>query len=403
MLVSEVRVYTATYSEQLLKQLSPLGAKPLDKEWKFLCACASPLSLPPVRISALLPDLDWDLLLELADGHRVLGVVAARLKETGFTGVPAAAGEQLLSRMRAQHLFSLSMTAELFGMLEALRQQGIESLLVKGPVVSQLAYGDPAIRSYVDLDLLVRDEAILAASRVLMGLGLDADVPEAAILAGKIPGEYLFARPGTRHLVELHTPSTFRYYPRPMRVDDLFARQRRVALDGKEVPTLSLEDELILNCIHGAKHFWERLMWSADIAAIVVRHPEIDWRRTLQAAREVGAERMLRVGLLLSESLLGVPVPAAMASGVNADGGAKELVRQIKEWLPYAGYMAPPLLRRAMFRWRMGGGISGGTGYLLRLSLATTEDDWTDGQRGSRVWEMLRRPFRLMRKYGQGG
>jgi len=332
-----------------------------------------------------------------------LGLVAARLMETGFADVPATARDQLQARMRAQQLFSLSMTAELFAILDAFQQKGIESLLVKGPVVSQLAYGDPAIRSYVDLDLLLRQEDILAASRAMVGLGFEADVPEAAILAGKIPGEYLFARHGTRHLVELHTPGTFRYYPRPMRVNDLYARHRCVALDGKEIPTLSLEDEFLLNCIHGAKHFWERLMWTADIAALVVRHPEIDWRQTHQAAREVGAARMLRVGLLLSEALLGVQVPEAVAANVKADSAAKELVRQIQGWAPYAGYMAPPLVRRAMFRWRMGGGVFGGTGYLLRLSLSTTEDDWSGGQRGSRVLEILRRPFRLIRKYGPGG
>jgi len=44
----------------------------------------------------------------------------------------------------------------------------------------------------------------------------------------------------------------------------------------------------VLNCIHGAKHFWERLMWPADIAAIVARHPEIAWERVRQAARSVG-------------------------------------------------------------------------------------------------------------------
>jgi hypothetical protein len=55
-----------------------------------------------------------------------------------------------------------------------------------------------------------------------------------------------------------------------------------------------------------------------------------------------------------------------------------------------------------MFRWKMGGGGSKGSAYLLRLSFSTTEDDWSEGQSGSRMWEMLRRPFRLIRKYGQG-
>ena len=348
-------------------------------------------------------NLDWDLLMELAEGHRVMGVLAARLKESGFAEVPTAAREKLQSRMRAQHLFTLSMTAELFRILERCAQAGIEPLLVKGPLVSLLAYSDPAIRSYVDLDLLVRDEAILPMSQIMIALGFEGDVPETAIRAGKIPGEYLFARPGTPQIVELHTEKTFRYYPRPMRVDDLYARQRCVLLDGKEIPTLSLEDEFVLNCIHGAKHFWERLMWSADVAAITVRHQEIDWQKARRAAAEVGAESMLRVALLLSESLLGVPVPAEMAASARADRAARGLVPQIESWLPYAGYAEPPLPQRAMFRWKMGGGGSNGSAYLMRLSFSTTEDDWSEGQRGSRVLEMLRRPFRLIKKYGQGG
>ncbi|HWY08087.1 MAG TPA: nucleotidyltransferase family protein [Candidatus Acidoferrales bacterium] len=357
------------------------------------------------RISTLTANLDWNLALELAEEHSVLGVVAARLSEAGYVGMPAGAWEKFQNSMRTQHLFTLSMTAELFRILEALGQAGIETLLVKGPLVSLLAYGDPAVRSYVDLDLLVRDAAILPASRILTALGFEADVPEAAILAGKIPGEYLFKRAGAQQIVELHTEKTFRYYPRPMRIEDLYGRRRRLLLEGREVPVLCLEDELVLNCIHGAKHFWERLMWPADIAAIVARHPEIAWERVRQAARDVGAERMLHVGLLLAESLLGVPVPAEIAATANTDGAARELVRQVESWLPTAGYEPPPLWQRAMFRLKMGGGGFAGIAYLVRLSLSPTEEDWTEGGegRGSRVWEAIKRPFRLMRKYGQDG
>ena len=370
-----------------------------------MCACASPGPLSPDRISTLAASLDWNLALELAEEHSVLGVVTARLKEAGYRQMPAEAWEKFQARMRTQHLFTLSMTAELYRILDAFAQAGIETLLVKGPIVSYLAYGDPAVRSYVDLDLLVRDPAILPASRAITALGFEADVPEAAILAGKIPGEYLFKRTGAQQIVELHTEKTFRFYPRAMRIEDLYARQRRVLLEGREVPTLCLEDEFVLNCIHGAKHFWERLMWPADIAAIVARHPEIAWERVREAARDVGAQRMVHVGLLLAESLLGVPVPPAMAASAKADGAASDLVRRVEGWLPTAGYKPPALLQRATFRRKMGGGGLMGTAYLVRLSFSPTEVDWDEGSEecGSRVWEAIKRPFRLMRKYGQDG
>jgi hypothetical protein len=349
--------------------------------------------------------LDWGVLLELAEGHGVLGIVAVRLEELNYDGVPPDAREKLQTRLRAQYLFTLSMTAELFRLLADFGRAGIETLLVKGPLISLLAYGDPAVRSYVDLDLIVRHRDILPATQHMIALGFDADVPERAIQAGKVPGEYLFKRPGTQRLVELHTERTFRYYPRPMRVEDLYARQRRVPLDGRDVPVLSLEDELLLNCIHGAKHFWERLIWVADVTALAARHPEMDWQKARQAARDVGAERMLRVGLQLGVSVFGVPPPPEMAAELTRDAATKRLCRQVVRWLPQAGFAPPALRERALFRVSMAGGGFVGAQYLLRLSLSPTEEDWVEGaeDRRSWLWDAVRRPLRLLRKYGPDG
>jgi len=379
----------------------PFRSAAIEREWKFLCLCASPGGSAAGIAKILGVELDWDLLLEIAEEHGMLGVLAIRLRELNFAGVPSSAREKLQTRLRSQNLFTLSMTAELFRILEDFSKCGIETLLVKGPLISVLAYGEPAVRSYVDLDLLVRHEQVLGATRRMIGLGFESDVPLSAIEAGKVPGEYLFKRPGTAQIVELHTERTFRYYPRPMRLEDLFARQRRVPLDGREIPVLSLEDEFVLNSIHGAKHFWERLMWVADIAAIVARHPEIDWKKVRQSARDVGAERMLHVALQMAETVLGVSLPGSIADEVKQDAAAGKLCGQVVRWLPYAGY-APPLLKeRAIFRMGMRGGGLAGVAYLLRLSLSPTEEDWVEGDEQRRSWllDAMQRPWRLVRKY----
>jgi hypothetical protein len=376
----------------------------LEKEWLFLCACASP-GCSKQKIRELLKvALRWEYLLELAEEHSVVGVMAVRLREADYAEVPDSAREALQSRIRAQHLFALSMAADLFHILQEFSAAGIETLLVKGPLISLLAYGDPAIRNYVDLDLLVRHKDILAATQRMEKLGFESDVPLSTLRADKIPGEYLFKWPGTRRIIELHTERTFRYYPLPMRVEDLFARQRRVALDGREVPGLSLEDEFVLNCIHGAKHFWERLMWVADIAAVVARHAEMDWPKAQQAARDVGAERMLHLGLQLAENLLQVRVPAAMRNAVKQDQGVNRLAERAIRWLPQVGLADPPLRERVLFRMGMRGGGVRGALYLFRLSLSPTEEDWVEGaeERRSWIWDALRRPFRLLKKYGGG-
>jgi len=391
-----------TNLEIVLPETHPFANTSLEKEWALLCTCASPV-VDEARVRELLTHgLNWDLLLELADDHRVVGVLANRLAAAGYTGMPSDVREKLQSRMRAQQIFTLSMTADLIRILQDFSQAHIETMLVKGPVTSLLAYGDPAVRSYVDLDLLLRHGDILEATRRMLAMGFEADVPESAIQAGKIPGEYLFCWPGTKRMVELHTEHTFRYYPKPMRVEELFARRRMVHLDGREVPALSLEDELVLNCIHGAKHFWERLMWVSDVAALSARHPEIDWKKAKQAAADVGAERMLRVGVHLGVLLFGIEPPLAIAEDIRRDRSCESLCRQAIGWLPHAGYASPSLRRRAMFRMSMAGGGVVGTAYLVRLSLSPTEEDWEEGAEGRRswLWDAVRRPFRLLRKYG---
>jgi Uncharacterised nucleotidyltransferase len=380
---------------------SPFSAATIEKEWQFLCLCATPAAKSTDIGRVSFRDLDWTSLLELAHEHRIIGVLARRLQELDFAEVPAASREKLQSRLRAQHLFSLSMTAGLFRIFEEFSRADVDSVLVKGPLVSLLAYGDPAVRCYVDLDLIVRHRQIAAATKIMMDLGYEPDVPVSIIEAGKIPGEYLFHRPGTSQIVELHSERTFRYYPRPLPVEDYLERRRRVMVDGQEIPALCLEDEFVLNCIHGAKHFWERLMWVADIAAIVLRHQEMDWRKLKRFAEDVGGSRMVHLGLKLAESVLKVPIPDEMKEAVAGDKTALTLCKQVVGWLPSAGYDPPLWKERAMFRMRMRGGSIAGASYLLRLALSPTEEDWSEGAEETRpgIWDAVQRPLRLLKKY----
>jgi hypothetical protein len=389
--------------ELVLPEIPPFSPLSFQKEWAFLCTCASPELTSDDIVAALLSDgLNWDGLLDLAADHRVQGVLAKRLEEVGFANVPDSAREKLQDRMRAQHLSTLGMTVALFRILQDFSAGRIEAVLVKGPLISLLAYDDPAIRNYVDLDVLVRHRDIETATQRMLELGFHSDVPQSVIRAGKIPGEYLFQKPGTKQFVELHTEHTFRYYPKPMLIESLFARKRQVLLDGRDVPVLSLEDEFVLNCIHGAKHFWERLMWVADIAAVVARHPEMNWDKVRSGAAEVGAGRMLRVALRLATLVLGVRIPAAFADEIQKDHATESLCLRIQTWLPYAGVKPPALPKRAKFRVDIAGGGLAGAIFLGRLSLSPTQEDWAEGaeERRSWVWDAVRRPLRLFRKYG---
>src|SRR6267143_1958694 len=223
----------------------PSGVASYRNEWSVLIECASPVQ----------------------DRQRLRDLVPPEIRQT------------LVDRRRAQIFFTLRLTAELFPILDRFTSEGIGALVVKGPVLAVQAYGDPAMRAYGDLDLLVRQGDIRRATELLSAAGFLPAVPLSAIDAGGVPGQYLFSKPDSKLIVELHNDLTLRYFPRRLPIEEFFARQVRVRLDAREAPALSVEDELVLICIHGAKHFWERLMWIADVAALVSRQTGIDWQR----------------------------------------------------------------------------------------------------------------------------
>jgi hypothetical protein len=371
-------------------------------EWRVLLDCANPnvtlLALRQEQASSL----DWTRLLALADEQGLLPLLTQKLSHVESGIVPTDAQQTLKSFFREQMIFDLRMLAEMYRILDRFAAQGIAVMPTKGPVLAQRCYGFSFARQYTDLDFVLRDTDILRATETLIGLGYDAKVPPSAIRDGKPAGEYAFTQLATKLLVELHTEKTFRYYPKPLSVEKLLSRKATVRLGEQDVPALSVEDELLLISIHGAKHFWERLLWIADVAALITHNP-IDWDRAVAIARAVDAQRMLRLALLLAKNVAGAKLPAPAQADAESDAGAIRMARQIANRLPHVDDQPMGLLQRALFRIKMrGGGIPGLT-YLLRQTLSPTEEDWLADSENEKQGPLsaIERPLRLARKYGR--
>jgi Uncharacterised nucleotidyltransferase len=382
----------------------PRDAESFSAEWALLLECAKPEPDSRRLSQCLAVPLRWPALIGLADDHGTLALTATRLLNHSEAAVPPDSLEQIRTRRRSQALFTLNLTAEMFRLFSSFGNAKLPALVIKGPVLSQRCYADAGLRQYGDLDLIVRDRDILRTTELMIELGYQPRIPVSAIQSKKIPGEYVFRHSRSKLLVELHTELTFRYHPRPLPIERLFSRQVHVDFDGTAIPALSLEDELVLISIHGAKHFWERLIYIADVAAFLTRQ-QLDWDRLFSAAAEVAAQRMLRSALGLAASLLDAPLPPEINAAVRNDAAVSRLTAQITRWLPPAGSAPPGLFERAVFRMRMRGSMLSAIPYLLRLSISPTEDDWAASGETHRHWflDALGRPFRLARKYGRDG
>jgi hypothetical protein len=372
-------------------------------EWAALLQCASPHTDLSI-LSALLREVSWPALFTLAEAHGVNSLLASGVAQFEENVAPPEFAHKIRQLHRAQVLSTLQMTIELFRLVDQFRDAGLDTLLVKGPTLALRAYGDTGARQYGDLDFIVRQKDILRATELMISAGYKPEIPAEAISPQKIPGQYVFVRIATPLLVELHTERTMRYFPRGLPIEEFFARRQYVGVDGHEVPALAIEDELILICIHGAKHLWERLSMVADVAAFVARQTALNWERSFSTARAVGAERMLDTGLLLAGNLLGVALPQNIRAQLQSDRSASQLAAKIATWLPSAGQAPPGLFSRALYRMRMRGGMLSGLGYLLRLTFSPTQEDWPAGVENKHDgrFAALRRPVRLSRKYRGG-
>lgn len=370
--------------------------------WQALLECAKPRRRADPLADLSRNSFDWPQLLQFSESHGLVLLLADCLKLSDSSVGPPETRAKLRESQRAFSVLSLQLTAELFRLLDNFRAAGIQALVTKGPALSVRCYGDPGMRQYGDLDLVLRERDIRRATLAMLDLGYEPRVPLRAIDAAKSPGEYAFRKPGAGLLIEFHTERTFRYHPRPLNMEMLFERQATVLIDARKIPALSLEDELVLICVHGAKHFWERLLWIADVAALCTRQP-IDWQKAASVAREAGAERILRLGLRLASDLLGAELPAKIKTDIEADRAVARLAAEIEANLALQNPRDLGILQRALFRIRMRGGLFTGPLYLLRLLLSPTEEDWVPGKEGKRsaFVEVLSRPFRLAKKHGR--
>jgi Uncharacterised nucleotidyltransferase len=375
----------------------------VSPEWATLLQCASSHSDLSI-LSALLSKVSWSALVTLAEAHGVISLLASSLGQLQENLVPPEFAHKIRELHRAQVLSALQMTAELFRLVDQFRDAGLDTVLVKGPTLALRAYGDTAARQYGDLDFLVRQKDILRATELMISAGYKPEIAVESLSPQKIPGQYLFVRTAAPLLVELHTERTMRYFPSGLPIEEFFARQQYVGVDGHHIPALAVEDELLLICIHGAKHLWERLSLVADVAAFVARQTSLNWERTFATARAVGAERMLHTGLLLAGSLLHAALPQNVQTTLQSDRSASHLAEKIATWLPSAGQTPPGLFARALYRVRMRGNVVSGLGYLLRLTFSPTQEDWPAGMENEHDgrFAALRRSVRLVKKYRGG-
>lgn len=284
------------------------------------------------RLRSLLEQpLDWDYLLALAQQHRVTPVFCDHL-EAFSNAVPAANWVELKKRRRLISGTNLGLAGKLLKLLAILHDHEIPVISYKGPALAQAAYGDIGKRQFLDLDIMVHKRDVGRVKELFLAHDCQpawrlTAAQETAVL--RYYYEYSFRCNDRKVLVEVHWDFAEPFFSFAFDLDQLWRRLEMVTILGKPVMTLSAEDSLLVLCAHGGKHCWERLGWVCDVAQLISRRQDLNWKVLIERATALGLQRMLWVGLRLANDLLGLELPVAVAERMRAQPRIEQVAGQM--------------------------------------------------------------------------
>ena len=285
-----------------------------------LAARVAPDEAAQARLAAILEGgIDWDHLWRLGHLHEVLPLVVTSITALGGPVRPPEAGRPTRQRRRSATLLqNRSLLGELLTTLDAMTAAGVEAIPVKGLVLTEMLYGNLALRPAGDIDVLVRAQDLPAARDALRGLGYAQEAVPAYEERHHPFHDAPYYRPGPfRHTaLELHHGLSA---PRQFKMDaaSLWERSVTTELFGRPLRVLGPEDTLLHLAVHRARAPL-RLRWLVDIAELMRRSgTDLDVGFLLSQARAIGARTTLSMTLELSGPPAGRAGPAGTRAGAR--------------------------------------------------------------------------------------
>ena len=345
--------------------------------------------------------IDWEYFFLLARRHAVVPLIYLQLDRHATDLVP----DEVLARFNKHYVENSArnviLTAELCRLINLFCDAGIEAIPYKGPALALFAYGNVALRRFVDLDVIVKKAEVSKACEILLNEGYTPSrslSPAQQKLLLRTQHNMQFSRDHHRLIVELHWDVAPHLFASSVNTDQLWQNLITLDLNGSQVKSFSAADLLFSLCVHGSRHLWERLGWICDVAELLTRHT-FDWTTLLQRAAAADNERMLLLGLQLAEQLLDAPLPDDIKQRCASDPRLQSLARNVVEHL-FNGTTHVPATSREIFKYnlRVRKTFTSRARYLLYMLRPTDGDLASHSLPASLNFAYyLTRPFRLFR------
>ncbi len=272
-------------------------------------------ALEETRAPATQNGIVWDDFLQAARSGGVAPLVYEAVRGQGL--LPASVEEGLRLDYYGVARINVLRFHRLEEVLRRLADAGIDVILLKGAALAEAIYGNLALRPMGDFDLLVHEEDVEGALRVLAGLGYAR--PYGEFRPGFIRAfrnQIMMSKAGDTETrpIEIHwrllAPL---HYQRAIPSGWLWQTAGAARLGNVPVRILSPEAQVLHLCGHllqhgGCEKANARQLY--DLAeAIVLYRERIDWDQVLARAQAYDLVLPLREALSRAHELWSLPVP----------------------------------------------------------------------------------------------
>ncbi|HEX5966130.1 MAG TPA: nucleotidyltransferase family protein [Pyrinomonadaceae bacterium] len=282
--------------------------------------------------------LDWDYVIGKAFRHGLLPLLQKNLAKVNAGTAADLVPPHVLARLKRETVANSQSVLHLIGkQLKAyrvLKDRGIRTAIFKGSVLAQMAYGEVSLRQAGDIDVLIDRTNFAEARTLLESLGYEmtprlTDAQLASHLAFHC--EIPFMRDEWFTIVDLHWGLAPRSFVFGLEAGEVMSRLQSISFAGTTIETFGVEDMVIYQSMHGAKHLWHRLEWIISLAELIRASPAIDWSVVLQRTEAANATRMVSLGLRLVEVFTDVDIPTRIFASVDPEGVMKRMAAEIKK------------------------------------------------------------------------
>ncbi len=251
--------------------------------------------------------LNWDSLIAESARHGTSNLIYKNLLR--LENIP----QNILDRFGNVYNHTLRhnvlLAAETDRLIDGLNAKGLEVIALKGPLTSEIIFGDLGAYPSSDIDILIRIGDIESARDYLESDGYRLnDKGFDAYRDFYIKELYHISLSNGQYTLEPHWNLFFRYFTAPP--DFWWEESISVQSEGRTYQWLSPEKNILYNSFRTFFKVFAQLRFLVMLAEII-RHykDEIDWEKLFHYAKTYKFENVLRVVLKLSHELLGAEVP----------------------------------------------------------------------------------------------